>query len=86
MTLEEAKAQLQEGGEYEITHQDDSQRYRRKSRMSFLGVHRGTNELLFNARPAFGTQTFRAEDIKDIRYLGASIGRDDPRRYVNKRA
>jgi hypothetical protein len=84
MTREEARAQLHVGGEYEIRHQRSDQRYARKSRMSYLGEYDGSFQ--FNARPVAGTQDFSAEQIKAIQFVGASAGRDDPNRYVNRRA
>jgi hypothetical protein len=87
MTLEEAKAQLREGYEYEIISMVQGvQRYPRKSRMSYLGIHRGTNELQFNARPAAGTQTIRSQNLVEIHEVGKSKGREDPKRYVERRA
>lgn len=83
MTREEALDQLEKGHEYEIVWRIEGvQRRDRKSRMSYLGLNETLNELEFNARPAAGTQVLRPENIKSVKDLGPSIGRDDSRRYV----
>lgn len=86
MTLDEALVQLKKGREYEITYCIPGvQRYDCKSRMSYLGSDYGAR-LQFNARPAAGTQTYEARWIKKIADVGQSLGRDDPKRYVGRRA
>lgn len=72
------------GHEYQIDTQDDSQRFPRRHRMSFLAESHG--QLQFNARPFADTQTFRANVIVRAVHLGKSAGRDDDKRYMNRDA
>lgn len=76
-------AELQVGREYEITTQLDGEARRipYRHRMSFLGEYQ--NGLQFNARPAAGTQTWRATSIIAVTDVGESGGREDDKRFLN---
>lgn len=74
-------SELQTGHEYIIVVQYDNQRFPRRSRMSFLA--RDGAQTQWNARPAAGTQSIPARYILSVEDIGQSLGRDDPRRYVN---
>jgi hypothetical protein len=73
------------GREYRITYRFDGQRYDRAARMSFLGATTA-GRLQWSARPAAGTQEIPVTAIRTVTDLGPSGGRDDPQRYVGRRA
>jgi hypothetical protein len=52
--------------------------------MSYHGTNYA-NDHVFNARPAAGTQQIRPDSIMATMDLGPSAGRDDAKRYVNKK-
>ncbi|HEV2174235.1 MAG TPA: hypothetical protein VGR71_11745 [Nitrospira sp.] len=78
------EAELVTGYEYVITYRIGAQRYDREARMSFLGGK--SDSLQFNARPSAGTQTFPARVLTSVTNVGLSLGREDSRRYVGRRA
>lgn len=69
--------------EYEIEYLIPPMRKSRYARMSFTGAE--NDALYFNARPFAGTQQLRAAWIISVRDVGPSGGREDSRRYVDRR-
>lgn len=77
--------ELEVGHEYLVRTRTGQQRHPREMRASYLGKGGPSNDsLLFNARPAFGTQDLPFGSIIATMDLGLSQGRDDSRRYCGK--
>ena len=75
--------QLEQGHVYLIRTRMGQQKYEREHLLTFLGDDSYLG-LQFNARPYAGTQTLHWEDILEIRYVGAGVGRDNDEHYLNK--
>jgi hypothetical protein len=74
----EASTQLLPGRDYLIRHTVPGMRADRQSRMGFVG--RGGGMLLFDARPAAGTQQLRDDQVRDVE----PVGKDPLGRYVSR--
>lgn len=76
---------FEEHGVYRFRTRDGRQRYAREHLLTFLTRDKFNGDLIFNARPFAGTQTFdRRTKFLHVEKVGTSVGRDDPRHYMNK--